>query len=89
MNILKFSVLLSDRKDLNDFDLLLLNYIFWSKGDNINEVKSIIKNVILDIESLDTGELVYLYHRWEKHFNSFFYEQKLNEENKSLYFDLN
>ncbi len=89
VNILKFSVLLSDRKDLNDFDLLLLNYIFWSKGDNINEVKSIIKNVILDIESLDTGELVYLYHRWEKHFNSFFYEQKLNEENKSLYFDLN
>lgn len=89
IKILKVSALTSNRKKINVFDLLLLNYLFWTKGENINFIKKIIKNEILDIEAIDTGELEYLHKKWSTHFNDFFKEQKKNENGEVLFYDIN
>lgn len=89
VKVLKNSAFLSQRNEINDFDLLLLNYIFWADLGSINKINQIIKTVILDIESLNTGEFSFIYEKWNKHFNNFFSEHKKDENGDLLYYDLN
>ena len=88
VKVLKIAAQLSERKSVNDFDLLLLNYLFWTNSNNIDNIKSIIKTEILDIEALDTGEMKYLFEKWNSHFNKFFEEQKKDDKGQQLYYDL-
>lgn len=89
IKVLKISAISSGRNKLVIFDLLLLNYLLWKNENNIEEIKEIIKDEILDIGYLNIEKLNSLYEKWNTHFNSFFKEQKKDEEGNLYYFDIN
>lgn len=89
IKVLKIAALSSGRNKLVVFDLLLLNYLFWKNEENIQEIREIIKDEILDIGFLNIEKLNSLYEKWNTHFNSFFKEQKKDDEGNLCYFDIN
>ena len=89
IKVLKMAALLSGRNSVNDFDLLLLNYLFWTHEKSMDKIKLLINTEILNIESIDTGEMQYLFEKWNTHFNKFFSEQKKDNEGNLLFYDIN
>ena len=79
IKVLKIAALSSGRNKLVVFDLLLLNYLFWKNEENIQEIREIIKDEILDIGFLNIEKLNSLYEKLNTHFNSFFKEQKKDD----------
>ena len=89
IKVLKIAALSSGRNKLVIFDLLLLNYLLWKNEENIQEIEEIIKDEILDIGFLNIEKLNSIYEKWNNHFNSFFKEQRKDDEGNLYYFDIN